>query len=163
MDIFIYLNNSVKYPYLYVRENISDLPRFIQLERSRTGPTPGLEMPRFIIFAYFIFPPNFDIYATDGSLSKMSKLNSHLLYTIKFWKRWEYQTTWPASWETYMQLRKQQLELDMDNRLVPNRKRSTSRLYIVTQLIQLLCRVHHEKCWAGRSIIWNQDFWEKYQ
>ena len=32
----------------------------------------------------------------------------------KFWKRWEYQTTWPASWETYMQLRKQQLELDME-------------------------------------------------
>ena len=23
------------------------------------------------------------------------------------------QTTWPASWETYMQVRKQQLELDM--------------------------------------------------
>ena len=32
----------------------------------------------------------------------------------KFWKRWEYQTTWPASWETYMQARKQQLELDME-------------------------------------------------
>ena len=32
----------------------------------------------------------------------------------KFWKRWEYQTTWPASWETYMRVRKQQLELDMD-------------------------------------------------
>ena len=31
----------------------------------------------------------------------------------KFWKRWEYQATWPASWETYMQIRKQQLELDM--------------------------------------------------
>ena len=28
--------------------------------------------------------------------------------------RWEYQTTWPASWETYMQVRKQQLELDME-------------------------------------------------
>ena len=25
----------------------------------------------------------------------------------KFWKRWEYQTTWPASWETCMQVRKQ--------------------------------------------------------
>ena len=24
-----------------------------------------------------------------------------------FWKRWEYQTTWPASWETCMQVRKQ--------------------------------------------------------
>ena len=32
----------------------------------------------------------------------------------KFWKRWEYQTTWPASWETWMQIRKQQLELDME-------------------------------------------------
>ena len=32
----------------------------------------------------------------------------------KFWKRWEYQTTWPASWETYMQVRKKQLELDME-------------------------------------------------
>ena len=32
----------------------------------------------------------------------------------KFFKRWEYQTTWPASWETYMQVRKEQLELDME-------------------------------------------------
>ena len=62
----------------------------------------------------------------------------------KFFKRWEYQTTWPASWEICMQVKKQQLELDMEhlehnmniwNRLVPNRKRSTSRLYIVTLLI----------------------------
>ena len=32
----------------------------------------------------------------------------------KFWKRWEHQTTWSASWETYMQVRKQQSELDME-------------------------------------------------
>ena len=32
----------------------------------------------------------------------------------KFWKRWEYQTTWPASWEIYMQVKKKQLELDME-------------------------------------------------
>ena len=32
----------------------------------------------------------------------------------QFWKRWEYQTTWPASWETCIQVRKQQLELDME-------------------------------------------------
>ena len=42
---------------------------------------------------------------------------------------------WPASWETYMQVRKQQLEWTWNNRLVPNRRRSTSRLYIVTLLI----------------------------
>ena len=29
-------------------------------------------------------------------------------------ERWEYQTTWPASWEIYMQVKKQQLELDME-------------------------------------------------
>ena len=32
----------------------------------------------------------------------------------KFLKRWEYQTTLPASWENCMQVKKQQLELDME-------------------------------------------------
>ena len=32
----------------------------------------------------------------------------------KFWKQLAYQTTWPASWETYMQVKKQQLEMDME-------------------------------------------------
>ena len=32
----------------------------------------------------------------------------------KFFKRWAYQTIWPASWEIYMQVRKQQLELDVE-------------------------------------------------
>ena len=32
----------------------------------------------------------------------------------KFWKRWEYQATLPASWEICMQVKKQQLELTME-------------------------------------------------
>ena len=32
----------------------------------------------------------------------------------KFWKRWEYQTTWPVSCEVCVQVTKQQLELDME-------------------------------------------------
>ena len=32
----------------------------------------------------------------------------------KLWKRWEYQTPFPASWETCMQVKKQQLEMDME-------------------------------------------------
>ena len=32
----------------------------------------------------------------------------------KLVKRWEYQTTLPASWETCMQVKTQQLELDME-------------------------------------------------
>ena len=34
----------------------------------------------------------------------------------KILKEMKYQITWPASWETYMQVRKQQLELDMEQR-----------------------------------------------
>ena len=60
--------------------------------------------------------------------------------------RWEYQTTLPTSWETCMQAKKQQLELDMKQGLIQNwersitRKgknweRSITRLYIVTVLI----------------------------
>ena len=32
----------------------------------------------------------------------------------KFLKEWEHQTTWPSSWEICMQVKKQQLELDME-------------------------------------------------
>ena len=32
----------------------------------------------------------------------------------KFLKRWEYQTTWAASWEICMQVNQQQLELDTE-------------------------------------------------
>ena len=32
----------------------------------------------------------------------------------KFFKRWEYRTTWPASWEICMHVKKQQLKLDME-------------------------------------------------
>ena len=34
--------------------------------------------------------------------------------TWKFWKRWEHQTTLPVSWDICMQVRKQQLKLDME-------------------------------------------------
>ena len=34
----------------------------------------------------------------------------------KFFKRWKYQTTWPASWEICMQIKKQQLEPGMEQR-----------------------------------------------
>ena len=32
----------------------------------------------------------------------------------KFLKSWEYQTTWPVTWEICIQVKKQQLELDME-------------------------------------------------
>ena len=64
-----------------------------------------------------------------GSLKKQEnsrKTSTYALLTIpkpltvwitscdKFFKRWEYQTTLPASWETCMQVKKQRLESDME-------------------------------------------------
>ena len=34
----------------------------------------------------------------------------------KFWQKWDYQTTWPAAWEICVQVRKQKLELDMEQK-----------------------------------------------
>ena len=53
----------------------------------------------------------------------------------KFFKRWEYQTTLPASWETFMQVKKQQLELDMEQQTGSKLGKEYVRLYIVTLLI----------------------------
>ena len=53
----------------------------------------------------------------------------------KFFKSWEYQTTLPASWEIRMQVKKQQLELGMEQQTVSKLGEGTSRLYIVTLLI----------------------------
>ena len=53
--------------------------------------------------------------SSTSDLLTMPKLLTGWITTNcgKFFKRWEYQTTWPASWETYKQVRKQKLELDM--------------------------------------------------
>ena len=32
-----------------------------------------------------------------------------------------------------------------------------SRLYFVTLFISLICTVHHDKCWDGKSTSWNHD------
>ena len=46
-------------------------------------------------------------YAKDFDSVDQNKLG-------KLLKRWKYQITWPTSWETCMQVRKRQLELDME-------------------------------------------------
>ena len=81
----------------------------------------------------------------------------------KFLKRWEYQAILPASWETCMQVKKQYLELNMEQWTGSKLGKSTSRLYIVTLLILLTCRVPLTKCWGRWLTSWNQDCWEKYQ
>ena len=41
----------------------------------------------------------------------------------KFFKGWEHQTTWAASWEICMQVKRQQVELDMEQQTVSKLKK----------------------------------------
>ena len=72
--------------------------------------------------------PEIKLPTSSGSLKKHERSRKNIYFCFidyakafdcvdhnKLWKtlkRWEYQTTWPASWETCMQVRKQQLELE---------------------------------------------------
>ena len=52
--------------------------------------------------------------STSASLTKSKPLTVWITTNCgKFLKRWEYQTSLPASWKTCMQVKKQQLESDM--------------------------------------------------
>ena len=54
--------------------------------------------------------------STSASLNTLEPLTVWITTNCeKFFKRQEYQTTLSASWETCMQVKKQQLELDMEN------------------------------------------------
>ena len=51
----------------------------------------------------------------NGSSLLHKYSNSNFLFSsVENYERGEYQTTWPASWEASMKVRKQQLELDME-------------------------------------------------
>ena len=76
----------------------------------------------------------------------------------KLWKRWAYQTTWPASWETCMQVRKQQLELDMEQQTgSKSGKEYVKAVYCHRAYLTYMQRTSWEN-WAGRSTSWNQDW-----
>ena len=81
----------------------------------------------------------------------------------KFWKRWEYQTTWPVSWETCVPVRKQQLELDMEQQTGSKQEKEYAKAVYCHSTYLTYYRVHHEKPWAGWSTSCNQDCREKYQ
>ena len=94
-----------------------------------------------------------------SSLLTMPKLLTRWIITNcgKFFKRWEYQTTLPVSWETCMQVKNQsccwtgsQLGKEYIEAVCCHPAYSTS----------LQSTSHHQTGW---STSWNQDCWEKYQ
>ena len=81
----------------------------------------------------------------------------------KFWKRWEYQTTWPASWETCMHVRKQQLELDMEQQTGSNQEKEYVKAVYCHPAYLTYMQSTSREVLAGWSTSWNQDCQEKYQ
>ena len=81
----------------------------------------------------------------------------------KFWKRWAYQTTWPASWETCMQVRKQQLELDVEQQTGSKwEKEYVKALYCHPAYWTYMQSTSWEMLgWRKHKL--EQDSWEKYQ
>ena len=80
----------------------------------------------------------------------------------KLWKILK-ETTWPASWETYMQVRKQQLELDMEQQTgSKSEKEYVKAVYCHPAYLTYMQSTSWETLdWKKQS--WNQDCWEKYQ
>ena len=72
----------------------------------------------FISLTAFTIPCNYLAYHLFNDLSSVTLLFIFLMITLLFLflLRWEYQATLLPSWETYMQYKKQQLELDMEQR-----------------------------------------------
>ena len=73
------------------RDQIANIRRIIEKAR---------EFQKTSIFALLTMPKPLTVWITTNCR--------------KFWKRWDYQTTGPASWEICMHVRKQQLELDIE-------------------------------------------------
>ena len=71
----------------------------------------------------------------------------------KFLKRWDYQTTWPASWEIYRQVKKQQLELDMEQQ--PGSKSGK-------EYIKAVC-CHPAYLTSMQSTSWETLGWRKHK
>ena len=83
-------------------------------------------------------------------------------YCGKFLKRQEYQNTWPASWAICMQVKKQQLELDMNQ----HTGSKSGKEYVKALYCPPACLTYRQstsvKCQAGWSTSQNQDCLEKY-
>ena len=73
--------------------------------------------------------------------------------TLENSKRWEYQTTWPASWEICMQVKKQQLELDVEQQ--------TSSKQVKEYVKAIYC--HTAYLTYMQSTSWETLGWRKYK
>ena len=95
-------------------------------------------------------------------LTMPNPLTVWITQTGKFWKRWENQTAWSAYWEICMQVRKQQLELDMEQAGSKSRKEYLKVIYHHPDYLTYMQNTSWETLgWMKHKL--EQDCWENYQ
>ena len=115
--------------------------------------------------------PEIKLPTSAGSLKKQEssrKTSTSALFTMpkpltvwitincgKFFKRWEFQTTWPVSWETCIQVRKQQLELEMEQQTGSKSGKEYVKAEYCHPAYLTFMQSTYAKCWAGWSTSWN--------
>ena len=91
---------------------------------------------------------------TSASLTMLKPLTVWITANCgKFFKRWERQTTWPASLEIFMQVRKQQLELDMEQQ--------TGSMYRKEYMKAVYCHPAYSTYMQNTS--WEMPGWVKHK
>ena len=107
------------------------------------------EFQKNIYFCFIDYAKAFDLWITTNC--------------GKFLKRWEYQKNLLASWEICMQVKKQQLELDMEQWTGSKLGKEFVKAVYCHPAYLTYMQSTSVKCQAGWIITWNQDCWEKYQ
>ena len=99
--------------------------------------------------------------STSASLTMLKPLIVWITTNCgKFLERWEYQNTLSVSWETYMQVKKKQLELGVEHELVQNWERSTSS----SNTLATWCKepIHEKGLWCWERLrIGGQGGWQR--
>jgi len=102
--------------------------------------------------------------STSASLTTLKPLTVWMATNCeKFFKRWKYQTTLPSSWETYMQVKKQQLEEDMEQGPGSKLEMECVKVIYCHHVYLTYMESTSWKMQDGWSTSWNQDCQEKYQ
>ena len=84
-------------------------------------------------------------------------IQKSLLEASSNMKRWEYQTILPATWKIFMQVKKQQLELEMEQTDSKLGKEYIKAVYCQPAYLTSMQSTSWE------MLGWNQDCQEKYQ
>ena len=88
-----------------------------------------------------------------GTRGQIASIRWMIEKARELWKNIYFFTDYTKAydWVDHKKLWKILKEMQIADHLICNWERSTSKLYIVTLLIYLICRVHHVKCWVGWS------------